>query len=145
MWGKTAEIKSSPVVRMKPAPFRGCGISHRNFTYCWMLLCVSITAGAEAILWAEAVWAEHRIFLRSCSLVLWKQQFQLGPAIHNNHCTGASWSYPAASFYLGCGSTAKWERRVENRCLIFLLLENTLSTQTCYSQLIQGDGVRLLG
>lgn len=127
MWGKTAEIKSSSVVNTKPARFRGCGISHRYSTHCWLLLRVSNTAGAEATLWTEAAWAKHRAFLWSHSLMLWKQQFQLGPAIHNNHCIGASWSYPATSLSLGCCPAAKWERRVEKWCLILMLLENTLS------------------
>ena len=70
-------------------------------------------AGAGAALWAEAAWAEHSILLRSCTVVLWKQQFQLVPGIHNNHCLGASWSYYATSLYLGCCHVAKWDSRVE--------------------------------
>lgn len=112
--------------------------------------CVSSRAGAEGTLWAEAAWAEHRMFLRRNSLMLWKQQFQLGPAIHNNHCIGASWSSPAMSFYLGCGGTAKWEKRVEKRHLILILLENTLSIHrlaipSWYSVMGWGSRDKILG
>lgn len=132
MWGKTAEIKSSPVVSTKPAPFRNCGFHTGTAPLtagCCSLsptqlelkpLCEQRLLGlsTEPSFGAAPWCSESSNFNLEQPSMITTAQVHPGVMLDPD---------PVMSLYLGCCPTAKWERRVEKWCLILILLENTLS------------------